>query len=254
MRIFMLGVVWLLLGSLGSHAASIGGYTNLSYSPVHGTQIEYVANGGSNYLWYPGNAVILPGHWKAKGKDICFKYGANTYNPATGSAGAKWECMPLDLHKFSVKERAVGDPFGLAKRTAVPFVLSKFKSSLSAVAKRLGVPITLAALPETRLKTRFGVVTGIPEDTTQMPCERLLAMRHKSRANEIYFAGMMTYGNQMGSRCKIVDTVGAFEIFKKFGVVEEHQYIIERVQARAAAGSAYAKSELRKLKAAGFVD
>ena len=38
--------------------------TTLTFDPGHGAQVEYVAANGTNFLWYPGNRVVLPGHWK----------------------------------------------------------------------------------------------------------------------------------------------------------------------------------------------
>ena len=60
-----------------------------------GIQIEYLAADGRTFLWYPGNAKVLPGRWKLQkasyGLEMCFLYG----EAATGhyhAADGGWEC------------------------------------------------------------------------------------------------------------------------------------------------------------------
>jgi hypothetical protein len=144
MRILFAAAI-VLAGSRLAFAAGVPtNVTNLSYDSGHGTQVEYVAPGGSNFLWYPGNAVVLPGHWKTIGgsrkhpSEICFVYGPNTYNPVTGVVGAKWECEPINLYLSLQTERAKGDVFGLAHRRAVPFVLRRAQTTLRQLAAEAG--------------------------------------------------------------------------------------------------------------------
>jgi hypothetical protein len=135
-----------------AHASSLPtNVTNLSYSPGHGTQVEYVAANGTNFLWYPGNAVVLPGRWKLRGTagvkatQICFVYGAHTYNPVTGVVGAQWECEATASYISLQVERANGDIFGLTHRTSVPFVLSRQRTSLADLSQHIGISLPASA-------------------------------------------------------------------------------------------------------------
>src|SRR6266849_10942054 len=38
--------------------------TRMSFGPGHGTQVSYIHPDGAIFLWYPGNAVIVPGKWQ----------------------------------------------------------------------------------------------------------------------------------------------------------------------------------------------
>jgi len=114
-------------------AAPIGNQTTMTFDPGHGTQVEYVAADGTNYLWYPGNRVVLPGHWKLEGANICFAYGANTYNPVTGQHGPGFECERKADYLSHIVDRAAGDVFGLKGRGTVPFVLTKTRTTIAAL-------------------------------------------------------------------------------------------------------------------------
>lgn len=71
MRAILLSLLLLLTFTTLVAAASLAGTTQMTYSPGHGTQIEYLANGGGAWLWYPGNANIVVGEWKVEGADLC---------------------------------------------------------------------------------------------------------------------------------------------------------------------------------------
>ena len=131
-----------------SLGASIGNQTTLTYDPGHGTQVEFVAANGTNYLWYPGNRIVLPGHWKLDGANICWSYPENSYNPVTGQTGSNWECEPKSVYASTIVERAKGDVFGLAHRSAVPFKLSKTRTSIAALSKLIRG--TAAGMPAVR--------------------------------------------------------------------------------------------------------
>lgn len=133
-------------------------YTHVSYSRGHGTQVSYHAPGGRVYLWYPGNRVVLSGRWKTEIEkvvrprggglseaqrtytkiNICYKYGPNTYNPVTGNKGGRWNCWPavIDRRAYTSDTRK-GDVFGLSRRTQPPFVLSRDKTSISKLLKKI---------------------------------------------------------------------------------------------------------------------
>lgn len=126
----------LLIGAMpATQAQEIAGYTNLSFDPGHGTQIEYVSPEGGAFLWYPGNDIILPGRWKLEGGQMCFNYGPNTYNPVTGSAGDVWECASVEFYFRPITERAKGDVLQLEGRNAVPFQLPREQTSLAEIAE-----------------------------------------------------------------------------------------------------------------------
>lgn len=128
--------------------------TRRSWDPAHGVQVEYTSADGRAYLWYPGNKLILAGRWKTLEYDanvpapdgprslkqfkVCFDYGPNTYNPATGHAGG-WECTHFVNLLFSGGPSRSGDVFGLAKRKTPPFILDKTeKPSLDELLARVG--------------------------------------------------------------------------------------------------------------------
>jgi hypothetical protein len=121
--------------------------TRHSHDSQHGNQVSFSASDGHTYLWYPGNAAVLKGEWRAcedrfgvtvKGAEtvmipfgkICFKFGPETYNPVTGSQGDKWECAAASKLEERIVEQRRGDVFGLAKRLAVPFVLAREKTTI----------------------------------------------------------------------------------------------------------------------------
>ena len=120
-----------------------GGTNNMTFS-AHGTQVEFLSKDGRTALWYPGNGIVLPGRWRLVGADpttgfqdnICFQYGANTYNPLTLNYGGNWECEGIALYQGHVVERVAGDPFGLDKRGAVPFVLPRQRTTFAELLKR----------------------------------------------------------------------------------------------------------------------
>lgn len=126
--------------TLKQAGAQFSNKTNVGWDPRHGTQVEFTSAGGRAYLWYPTNAVILAGEWSLEEREVrmqfpgepittikqprvCFRYGANTYNPVTGHRGDGWQCTPYVVHQRASKETRSGDPFGLARRTNVPFML-----------------------------------------------------------------------------------------------------------------------------------
>jgi hypothetical protein len=110
--------------------------TMVTYDRAHGTQVEYIAANGKTYLLYPGNKVVVRGNWKlSKTKtpkvfELCFKYGANTYNPATGNSGGGWECQAAGFYLVDVVDTGEGDVLGLAAGKEPPFELSRRKASL----------------------------------------------------------------------------------------------------------------------------
>ena len=92
-----------------------------------GTQIEYLAANGRAYLWYLGNRKPVSGEWITRNArlgaaEICFRYGANAYNPVTRTSGGSWECQGVYQYTAWNFEWVVGDPFHL-ESGRLPFVL-----------------------------------------------------------------------------------------------------------------------------------
>lgn len=127
--------------------------TRMSYDPQHGTQVSYGARDGRTFLWYPGNSVVLQGEWriatrtteiKLDGRvlktrsepSICFRYGQNTYNPATRQAGGNWECGPFEIRRRLLREARRGDVFGLAKAAVPPTLLGREPTTISELLRR----------------------------------------------------------------------------------------------------------------------
>lgn len=114
--------------------------TVVSYSGQHGTQVSYHSPGGKVFLWYPGNSMVLQGDWKAaKPQQLCYRYASNTYNAYANQPGGKWTCRAASLMLFGlgiIHERK-GDVFGLAKRSAPPFVSRKGREQLEEILAKL---------------------------------------------------------------------------------------------------------------------
>lgn len=112
-----------------------------SYDRGHGNQVEFIARDGTVWLWYPGNAIVLPGEWKTQplsasgGTSLCFRYGTNTRNPVTGVVGAVWQCSDGADWLRDTPEIVDGDPLKL--RRTRPFELTAHpETSLARLADR----------------------------------------------------------------------------------------------------------------------
>jgi hypothetical protein len=122
--------------------------TRMSFMQGHGTQVSFTAPDGKVFLWYPGNKVVLSGQWEVRSRaissrstlsiyaEICFRYGTNTFNPVTGTAGNTWQCMPADSLASLTTDSADGDLFNLHQRPVPAFVLSPEKTSLKELEER----------------------------------------------------------------------------------------------------------------------
>lgn len=137
MRLILAGLLTLVLTATAFAAPKLANKTYYFYGPGHGSQVEYYDAKGRSWLWYPGNDIVLPGHWKADGDSLCFKYTPNSYNPVTGANGATWECTSMASFDKQVRDVAAGDVFGLAKRAKVPFSLPRGKTSIPALLGRM---------------------------------------------------------------------------------------------------------------------
>ncbi len=121
--------------------AFLSNTTVRTYDLLHGNQVEYLAADGRTFLWYPGNSRPVVGQWRVKqtfdGADMCFAYGANTYNPVTRTSGGSWECGDASLYLNRTDEIVDGDPIQLGSGR-IPFALSKDNIPLGALARRAG--------------------------------------------------------------------------------------------------------------------
>jgi hypothetical protein len=123
--------------------SAYAGKTRMTYSSQHGTQVEYVAPDGRNFLWYPGNRTVVPGRWKVDADaddpdetSLCQLYPSSSYNPATQTFGGSWECEDARRALSRTRETLIGDPFGLARRRAPPFVLAHEQTSFAELLRR----------------------------------------------------------------------------------------------------------------------
>ncbi|WP_170327838.1 hypothetical protein [Ruegeria arenilitoris] len=106
----------------------LAGNTARSFSPGHGTQIEYTDTNGNAFLWYPGNSRIVVGKWRTQNRqgnvEVCFLYPQDTLNPVTQEVGGNWECMAAKAAFAFDYERVRGNPFGL-KAGSVPVPIAR---------------------------------------------------------------------------------------------------------------------------------
>lgn len=145
--------------SIEQARAYFSGNTTRSYSTAHGTQVSYEAPDGSVHLWYPGNTMALKGEWRVVAKSsampeimmpsgsralseldsqayICYRYGANTYNPVTQVRGRVWQCQDATITiRTQIREKTAGDIFNLSSGQ-IPFVMEKENLSFSVLKKR----------------------------------------------------------------------------------------------------------------------
>jgi hypothetical protein len=120
-----LGVSLLASAAHALDARSVVGKTYRTWSPQHGSQIEYIGPRGLwGFLWYPGNRVVVPSRWEPRMVDgvptVCQLWPARSYNPATGKVGG-WECVPERIWAAKIVEVARGDIFGLAHNPGTPY-------------------------------------------------------------------------------------------------------------------------------------
>lgn len=233
----LLFAVILLLATTAVSAQQLGGYTQMMRDSHHGTQIEYLSEGGKAFLWYPGNSSILEGRWKREGGDICFAYGGNTYNPVTGHSGGGWECMPFDLYWRVVEERMQGDIFSLDGRGAVPFKLDPKRTTLEKLLARVA---PRAEAPPIEL-----AITGSGGEQASMSCASIIANAERSKADMAIAVSTYFHGVFMGKRCVDVDYDRAYELAQRAGISFEPWARVLRE--RAAAGHPRAVAAVERL-------
>ncbi|HQZ13360.1 MAG TPA: hypothetical protein PK286_10805 [Devosia sp.] len=231
-------VVLLLVG--GASAASRSNVTIMTYDPGHGTQIEYFDAKGNNFLWYPGNRAVVAGRWKVEGKNICFNYGGNTYNPVTKQRGGNWECMPLALSDNGVVERAKGDIFKLSSGR-VPFALKPERTTFAALkGGKSPAPGGKASPKET-----ISPLTGKPVQET---CRQIIADAGKSKGHAQMAALLYYHGIHMGERCTNikVDYVKALTLLRDLDP-RSYASLVKDLRSKAESGNPRAANALAKL-------
>lgn len=209
MRVLFLALL-LFAAPVVATAQQLAGYTQMINDGQHGTQIEYLADGGKAYLWYPGNRVILDGRWKREGRDICFAYGENTYNPVTGHQGGGWECVSFDAYWRVLEERMPGDLFALQSRDNVPFTLDPKRTTLEKLLARVAPgakapPIELA-------------ITGANGERVSESCASIIANAERSKADMARAVSTYFYGIFMGKPCVEIDYDRAYDLARRAGI------------------------------------
>ena len=191
-------------------AQQLPGYTQMINDGQHGTQIEYLTEGGKAFLWYPGNSNILEGRWKREGQDICFAYGENTFNPVTGHQGGGWECMSFDIYWRVVEERMPGDLFALQGRGAVPFRLDPKRTTLEKLLARVS--------PGSEAPPLEMSITEADGDRVSLSCASIIANAERSKADMATAVSTYFYGIFMGKPCVEIDYDRAFDLAKRAGI------------------------------------
>jgi len=223
----------------------------MTFDRGHGTQVEYIGPGGTSYLWYPGNKIILPGKWQQQAgsskqrSQICFKYGPNSYNPVTHVYGDKWECEDMSLYTSVVVEQARGDVFGLAHRSAAPFQLPPNRVSMQQLADKIGPSASLGAVEKS------APVSSAPAPVTTAEavstCAAIVAKATSSRSAMISAALTYYHGEYMGKSCVAVDYGRAFALLKQAGDVADYNTLVGDLRTRASSGNPKAVAALDKL-------
>ncbi|WP_282608349.1 hypothetical protein [Pelagibius sp. Alg239-R121] len=102
--------------------------TSCSERPGPGTQVEYLAENGQSYLWFPGNRRLVRGHWVVRRwrekYEICWSYGPNSRHFITGKRGKNLTCDLLSNYAESIAEIRREDSFSLSSGH-LPFVLKR---------------------------------------------------------------------------------------------------------------------------------
>jgi hypothetical protein len=218
-------------------AQQLPGYTQMINDGRHGTQIEYLTEGGKAFLWYPGNSNVLEGRWKREGQDICFAYGENTFNPVTGHQGGGWECMSFDMYWRVVEERMPGDLFALQGRGAVPFRLDPKRTTLEKLLARVSPG---AEAPPVELS-----ITEANGDRFSMSGESLVANAERSKTAMSHAVPVYFYGRFMGKPCVEIDYDRAYDLAQRAGISFEPWARVLRE--RAASGHPNAVSAVERL-------
>lgn len=115
-------------------------YPVCSERPGPGTQVEYLADDGRSYLWFPGNRRLVRGHWIVRRwrekYEICWSYGPNSRHFITGERGDKLSCDLLSNYAVTIAEIREDDSFDLASGR-LPFVLKRDQTTFEALLQQI---------------------------------------------------------------------------------------------------------------------
>ncbi len=114
--------------------------TSMTFMQVHGTQVTYRKPDGKILLWYPGNAGVLPGLWKLETRPnqksprdwvhLCHFYLTTGPTQPPSAPEMNGPCLPLAYMQRFVVELVPGDVLKLTARKAVPFPLSRERTTI----------------------------------------------------------------------------------------------------------------------------
>jgi hypothetical protein len=224
-------------GNVEQARSHLSNGTQMTFGPGHGTQVEFMQQDGAAFLFYPGNTRIVPGQWKLEqlaggSVALCFKYGANTYNPVTRQSGAGWDCEDIARYKAGVVDSAGGDVLGLARQTSVPFALPRERTTITRLRKGVASIASAAAAPK----------LSVPGQ-----CAAILKNANTSRS-AMTQAGLLYYhGMQMGQSCVPVDYVQAFRLLRKAGDSRNFASLLADLKLKAASGNPKAAAALPRI-------
>ncbi|MET0438973.1 MAG: hypothetical protein ABW043_15900 [Devosia sp.] len=136
-------LVTLLLVPVAFAQFNDGGQTVLLQHPEQGSHIIFMGPRGKTYLWYGGSTEVLEGRYYSGMQEntICFKYGADRYNPVTGLPAGRSECTARSDFSALLQQTIKGDVFDLAGRRAAPFALGRGGMTLETAARQAGISI-----------------------------------------------------------------------------------------------------------------
>ncbi len=109
-------------------------------TPGPGTQVEYLAENGRTYLWFPGNRRLVLGSWIVRRwrekYEVCFSYSRSSRDFVTGATGDNLTCDLLSNYPETITEIRQEDSFDLSSGT-LPFVLERDQTTFDALLSKL---------------------------------------------------------------------------------------------------------------------
>ena len=157
MRMYFLALAMVLTLTTTAHA-QVPGWTSVLQHPVQGTQIMYFGPSGKAYLWSTRSAQVEEGRYYLGMIEftICFKFGADRYNPVTGLPAGRSECTSRLQLADLVTEKVEGDVFNLVAGGAVPFALGGSTLTLDRAARKAGIQLASPVINSEDLRVRPG--------------------------------------------------------------------------------------------------
>lgn len=94
----------------------------------------------------------------------------------------------------------------------------------------------------------------LPYDPKTATCDDIIAHMNTNKYTKLMAASLYAHGKHMGKRCFRADYVKAFELYSEIGAMSDMKSILRDIEAKASTGSPLAKSALRKLEKAGYIE